>query len=139
MTAVQPSFEQIAEQVAALPDDGRVHVDPRFGHIRVGDVVFADLYSVLNVWTYGGCDLTATDAQALGSALIAWADRPTTPVARVNAPYSAKDGHDLALRERASRTCAGDFFQRLSAASVGRDGAAGATTDLPTPTKEPAP
>jgi hypothetical protein len=139
MTAVQLSFEQIAEQVAALPDDGRVHVDPRFGHIRVGEVIFADLHSVLNVWTYGGCDLTATDAQALGSALIAWADRHMTAGGRVNAPYSAKDGHDLALRERASRTCAAAPTQRLGAASLGRDGAAGAATDLPTPTKEPAP
>jgi hypothetical protein len=105
VSAVQRSFEEIAEQVAALPDTG-VQVDPRFGHIRVGEVIFADLHSVLNVWTYGGCDLTATDAQALGSALIAWADRHMTAGGRVNATYSAKAGHDLVPGAPASRTCA---------------------------------
>jgi hypothetical protein len=78
VTAVQLSFEQVAEQVAALPATG-VQVDPRFGHIRVGDVVFADLHSVLNVWTYGGCDLTPADARALGEALVAWTERHSTP------------------------------------------------------------
>jgi hypothetical protein len=130
MTAVQLSFEQIAEQVAALRDTG-VHVDPRHGHIRVGDVIFADLHSVLNVWTYGGCDLTPADARALGEALTAWADRRMTAGGRVNAPYSAKAGHDLVPGAPASRTCAAAPPQRLGAASVGRDGAAGATTDLP--------
>jgi hypothetical protein len=70
----QLTFEVIAEQVAALPAEG-VHVDPRFGHIRFGDVVFADLGSVLNVWTYGGADLRPEDAADLGRALLAWAGK----------------------------------------------------------------
>lgn len=74
MTAAQLTIDDIAEQVAAMPHTG-VQVDARFGHLRVGDLILADLHSVLSVWPYGGHDLTPAEARDLGAALINWADR----------------------------------------------------------------
>jgi hypothetical protein len=68
----------IAEWAAALPDDDEVHVDPRAGHIRVGEVIFADLGSTLDLWSYRGHRLTPGTARRLGRALADWADKRAT-------------------------------------------------------------
>jgi hypothetical protein len=60
-----------------------VHPDPRRGHIsltREGEgpavVTFVDLGPVLQVWQYeGGVELGPDSARALGTALLAWAER----------------------------------------------------------------
>lgn len=72
------SFEEIADWVAELPDDDRVHEDPVHGHIRLGEVVFADMGSTLSCWTYCGHTLTPGLAHDLGGALVRWAERKTS-------------------------------------------------------------
>ena len=74
MTA-QMAFEDIAEWASSLPDDGRVHADPVRGHIRLGDVIFADLGPHLHLWSYSGHQLSPAVAVALGEALCAWGQR----------------------------------------------------------------
>jgi hypothetical protein len=69
------SFEEVAEWAASLPADDRVYVDAARGHIRLGEVVFADLGSTLHLWAYSGHELTPPVARALGEALVGWASR----------------------------------------------------------------
>ncbi|MCI2958211.1 hypothetical protein MN032_10930 [Agromyces atrinae] len=69
----------------AIPDTVAVHVDPTHGHIAVeveqregarrDPIVFVDLGSVLNVWSWQGGNLSPATARELGAALTAWADK----------------------------------------------------------------
>jgi hypothetical protein len=68
----QMTFEEVADWAESLPDDDRVYADPIRGHIRLGNVVFADTGSVLHLWSYSGHRLTPATARALGEALTAW-------------------------------------------------------------------
>ena len=79
MTA-QMSFDDVADWAASLPDDDKVYADPIRGHIRLGDVVFADLGTCLHLWSYTGHRLTPAAARDLGNALLAWGQRKGQPV-----------------------------------------------------------
>lgn len=56
--------------------DETVHHDTARGHIRIGDLTFADLgNATLSVWAHQGCTITPTAARDLAAALNAWAAR----------------------------------------------------------------
>lgn len=53
-----------------------VHFDAVRGHVRVGELTFADLgNATLHVWSHERCVLTPKTARDLATALNAWADR----------------------------------------------------------------
>lgn len=52
-----------------------VVVDPRYGHITCGELVFCDMGPILHAWSWCGDEIEPERARTLGEALIAWADR----------------------------------------------------------------
>jgi hypothetical protein len=99
------SFEDIATWAADLPADTAVRVDPRHGHIRVHELILADLGSVLDVWPYGGCHLTPATAADLGRALLAWAEKRTALTAAAGGPDRVTEwARDAALTKAKETT-----------------------------------